>query len=64
MHDELDIYPDLSEIDGFLDYHSLYQYFNQQYSKQRYNLFGQEQEEWLLKQIELPSYNFIWLVGG
>ncbi|ELR98194.1 alkaline phosphatase D family protein [Gloeocapsa sp. PCC 73106] len=58
LHDDLEIYPEIDE----LDYSSLYQYFIQQYSKQRYNLLGQEQEEWLLAQAS--SHRFIWLVGG
>lgn len=63
LHDDISIYPDLANISE-LDYLSLYQYFVKQYSKQRYNLFGQEQEDWLIAQAEQSDHQFIWLVGG
>jgi len=63
IHDNLDIYTDLANINE-LDYSSLHQYFIKQNTPQRYNLFGQAQEEWLLEKIQSHSHQFIWLVGG
>lgn len=63
LHDDLTIYPNLTEINE-LDYHSLYQYFIKQQTEQRYNLFGQLQEDWLISQINNSESEFIWLVGG